>query len=389
MRFLSKKKQRLPSRQVDAVAEIEKHQAQIDGRSKPDLTGAVKPVPQGAKAFAVLLFMVGALSLGLMVWQSLRQSASSSRDGSSAAISTIRNVLPGLTLTPAPPAISALEPTPAPTLDTLPELSTPPAYLPGLAPIAESGLFVDPITARRLSSGLQSEQEKRHDSSESERREQDAETGAMSDRLRPVRLNAARASMLGNRDMWITQGAMIDCVQDPKFVSAQTGMVTCHATRDVRSTSGRVVLIDAGTRFVGYQQGVLAHGQPRIGIIWSRLETPQGVVMHLDSPGTGPLGEAGLDGHIDTHFAARFGAAILISLISDVGDWAAAQAGSNGRDTIRLDSSREAAGDAVTTVLENSINIAPTLYRNQGGRIGIYVARDLDFSDVYALRPVR
>ncbi|CUR65952.1 type IV secretion system protein VirB10 [Achromobacter xylosoxidans] len=202
-----------------------------------------------------------------------------------------------------------------------------------------------------------------------------------------MKLNAARASTLGNRDMLVTQGTMIDCLQDTRFVSAQAGMITCYAPHDVRSTSGRVVLIDAGTKFVGYQQGVLAQGQPRIGVVWSRLETPKGVVIHLDSPGTGPLGEAGLDGHIDTHFAERFGGAILVSLIGDLGRWASSR-GSNDSGSIRFDSTGDAAQSAVTTVLENSINIPPTLYRNQGGRIGIYVARDLDFSSVYDLRPL-
>lgn len=112
---------------------------------------------------------------------------------------------------------------------------------------------------------------------------------------------------------------MSDCMQDTWLVSAQAGMITCHTPQDVLSTSGRVVLVDAGSKFIGYQQGVLAQGQPRIGIVRSRLETPKGVVIHLDSLGTGPLGEAGLDGEIDTHLGERFGGAILVSLISDFG----------------------------------------------------------------------
>jgi type IV secretion system protein VirB10 len=39
-------------------------------------------------------------------------------------------------------------------------------------------------------------------------------------------------------------------------------------------------------------------------------------------------------------------------------------------------------------VLESTINIPPLIYQNQGGVVGIYVARDVDFSSVYELQPV-
>ncbi len=38
-------------------------------------------------------------------------------------------------------------------------------------------------------------------------------------------------------------------------------------------------------------------------------------------------------------------------------------------------------------VLDSTINIAPTLKQNQGAEFTIVVARDLDFSSVYALQP--
>jgi hypothetical protein len=40
-------------------------------------------------------------------------------------------------------------------------------------------------------------------------------------------------------------------------------------------------------------------------------------------------------------------------------------------------------------VLDSTINIPPLIYQNQGGIVGIYVARDVDFSSVYELKPSR
>ena len=37
------------------------------------------------------------------------------------------------------------------------------------------------------------------------------------------------------------------------------------------------------------------------------------------------------------------------------------------------------------TALEKFINIEPTLYKNQGDIVGVYVNRDIDFSKVYRL----
>ncbi len=40
-----------------------------------------------------------------------------------------------------------------------------------------------------------------------------------------------------------------------------------------------------------------------------------------------------------------------------------------------------------TRVLDQTINIAPTLKQNQGAEFTIVLARDLDFSSVYTLEP--
>jgi len=42
--------------------------------------------------------------------------------------------------------------------------------------------------------------------------------------------------------------------------------------------------------------------------------------------------------------------------------------------------------DVMTEVLKNTINIPPTVTKAQGDRIQVFLARDVDFRSVYALR---
>jgi type IV secretion system protein VirB10 len=383
------KRRKRDAKPIDAVAEFEAHQAEVSSRGRADLQDAARPLAPGAKAFMWLLLVVGMMFMGLLAWRAFSVKKEKDPDAVAALRAEIRNVLPSLKLKTPEPESAQPPPTPPEPAAPPSTVSTPSMLMaPGAAAVAVVPAL-DPVEQRRLASGLQGEQDKGKQDPARSTPVKTADSGPMADKLQPLKLSAARAGRIGNRDMLITQGAMIDCGLDTKLVSAQAGMISCYATRDVRSTSGRVVLIDQGTKFTGYQQNVIAQGQPRIGVVWSRLETPEGVIVSLDSPGTGSLGEAGLDGYIDTHFAERFGGAILVSLIGDLGAWASNRGGDRNGGTVRFDNTGNAAKDAVTTVLDHTINIPPTLYRNQGGRVGIYVARDLDFSGVYDLRPVR
>jgi type IV secretion system protein VirB10 len=86
---------------------------------------------------------------------------------------------------------------------------------------------------------------------------------------------------------------------------------------------------------------------------------------------------------VNRHFWDRFGAAILVSVI-DGAVQAAAQSTNRGGGAVIYNPSTSQ--DALTDVLRGTINIAPTVTKQQGDRIQILVARDLDFRTVYELR---
>ena len=216
--------------------------------------------------------------------------------------------------------------------------------------------------------------------------------GPLGDSLRPTIITGTAASKLADRTFMLTQGTLMDCNLDVAISSAVPGMVKCTLTRDMYGEDRRVVLLERGTEVTGQYQGALQQGQSRLFILWTRAKTPGGVVVSLASPGTDSLGRGGVDGYIDTHFWDRFGAALFLSIIDDSLGIIAAQAqnrSGNGNNTVVLpQNTTNAAKSAAAIAVESTVNIPPTLVKNQGEHVGIFVARDLDFRSVYAVKAV-
>ncbi|MCP5272055.1 MAG: type IV secretion system protein VirB10 [Burkholderiaceae bacterium] len=198
------------------------------------------------------------------------------------------------------------------------------------------------------------------------------------------------AGHLGNRSLTLPKGTAFTCALKTRVISATSGLVGCQVLRHVYSDDGRVLLIERGSHLDGeYRIGTVRPGMVRIPVLWTRIRTPLGVTVDIGSPGTGPLGESGIDGHVDNRWGERLGAAMLLSLIDDsVQLIIQQQVQDSGADTIVLPGTAATTGKLAEKVLESTINIPPLVYQNQGGVVGIYVARDVDFSSVYALEPV-
>jgi type IV secretion system protein VirB10 len=204
--------------------------------------------------------------------------------------------------------------------------------------------------------------------------------------LSATRMQPTAASMIDDPNMTVTQGMFIDCVLQTAINSSLAGMTSCVMNRNIYSTNGRVLLLERGSRVVGqYQSGQLRSGMSRIFVLWTRIETPKGVLINLDSPSTDPLGRSGVDGNVDNHFWQRFGAALLVSIVDDLATAATQSQNQDGGNRVQFTSTAGSSRNAASIIVENTINIPPTLDKAQGGHINIFVARDMNFSDVYEL----
>ncbi|EOL8851551.1 VirB10/TraB/TrbI family type IV secretion system protein [Klebsiella michiganensis] len=196
-----------------------------------------------------------------------------------------------------------------------------------------------------------------------------------------------------NPDLYVPENTAIPCSLDYRFVSDRAGKIRCTIAEDIWSASGNTKLIEKGTTATGiYQTGAdtgMTHGQGRAFLIITKLRTRQSPYLDIplvDTRAAGELGEAGVDGWIDTHFRERFGGALLVGMIPDIGAWASNSAGQKDRNTDYTENSRQAMADMARTTLENSINIPPTLDKNQGEIINLITGQDIDFSGIYTLR---
>jgi hypothetical protein len=202
--------------------------------------------------------------------------------------------------------------------------------------------------------------------------------------LNPTQTAGVRAMRRANSDYLLAKGTNIPCTLQTRIVTTQAGFTRCIVNKDVYSANGKVLLLERGSKITGEQTAALLQGQARIFALWNEVETPYGVRVNLASPSAGQLGEAGIGANVKYHFWQRFGGAIMISLIGDLGNYAGNRKNSNGNgQTFNFDNTSQSAQDMATEALKNSINIPPTGYVNQGSFINIIVARDVDFGGVY------
>lgn len=213
------------------------------------------------------------------------------------------------------------------------------------------------------------------------------EVDRLDSRLRPSRTGHAatvRATVLPDLTFLLQQGTMVPCISS-RIVTTYPGMVTCTLMQDVYSADGRTLLLRKGAKAIGEQKSALLQGQARVFALWTSIDDGQ-VTLQLDSPATDPLGGSGIDAWTDTHFWSRFGGAMMVSFLGDLGQAMTQPTGQQVGTTVVLSGASNTARTLAEETLKNTINIAPTGYVDQGAIVYIFVARHVDFGGVYELR---
>jgi type IV secretion system protein VirB10 len=188
---------------------------------------------------------------------------------------------------------------------------------------------------------------------------------------------AAQAKAMVNPQTTVTQGTLIPAILETAISTDVPGYVRAVVSQDVRSFDGTRVLVPRSSRLIGQYQSGVQGGQKRAYVIWTRLIRPDGASVNLASPAIGFDGTTGLRGEVDSHFFKRFGSAMLLSVIGGL-----SAIGTGGASVVLGGAGQSAASVAA----QQDSQIGPTIRVRQGEPIRVFTARDLDFSQVAAVK---
>ncbi|MBH1610195.1 TrbI/VirB10 family protein [Stenotrophomonas maltophilia] len=203
--------------------------------------------------------------------------------------------------------------------------------------------------------------------------------------------DVSSASFIRSPDALLVRGTYLRCVLETRIITDIAGYTSCLVTEPVYSINGRNLLLPKGSKIYGAYGG--GPTGKRVEVIWDRITTPNGIDVAMSSPGTDGLGGAGHPGQYSAHWGSRIASALMISLIADAFKYAAAE---HGPESTTVSSNgfavRSPYESATARTMERLANEAmserrpPTVTINQGTIVNVYVAKDVDFTNVLPSR---
>lgn len=187
-------------------------------------------------------------------------------------------------------------------------------------------------------------------------------------------------------------GAVIPGIMISGINSDLPGQLIGQVSQNVYDTAtGKYLLIPQGSRMIGVYDSRVVAGQSRVLVAWNRIIFQDGSSITLGSmTGADMAGYSGFSDHTDNHYFRTFGTAALMSLISGVGAYASdtfkSDTASNDKPSLQdeLGSALSSElGKSSQRLLQQNLNVQPTLTIRPGYRFNMVVQKDIVFSNPY------
>ncbi len=199
-----------------------------------------------------------------------------------------------------------------------------------------------------------------------------------------------KRQMLTNK-FTIRAGDYIPAILQTGINSDLPGSISARVSENVYDTAtGRYLLIPQGSKLLGAYSANIQYGQERILAAWNELIYPDGsIVMLNNQPGTDLAGFAGYNDQVNNHYWSLFGNTFILSVLTtglgySQNNNSNSQNGSGFNQQLSANTG-QMMGQAASTILQKSINIAPTLTIRNGYRMNILLTQDIVLDSPYKL----
>ena len=180
----------------------------------------------------------------------------------------------------------------------------------------------------------------------------------------------------------IYEGLTLDTILMNRLDGDAVGPVKVLVSNPVYSHDHQHVLIPEGTVVLGEARKIGASGvgqQRRIAVVFHRLIMPDGFSVDLDQfTGLNQIGETALKDKVNNHYLQIFGTSIALGVIAgaaqiEQGGGTISTSGSQGFTTGAAGS----VSNTATTVLDQFLQIPPTITIREGHRVKVYFTQDV------------
>ncbi|HAW53429.1 MAG TPA: conjugal transfer protein TrbI, partial [Hyphomonas sp.] len=155
------------------------------------------------------------------------------------------------------------------------------------------------------------------------------------------------------------------------------GQVIAQVTSPVYDTvTGESVLVPQGARLIGRYDSVIAFGQSRALLVWSRIVMPDGSSIRIDNlAGVDARGYAGLEDKVDYHSWKLLQGVALSTLLGVGSELASDDEGDIARALRR--SAQTGANEAGQEIVRRNLDVQPSITIRPGWRLAVLVNKDI------------
>jgi type IV secretory pathway VirB10-like protein len=180
----------------------------------------------------------------------------------------------------------------------------------------------------------------------------------------------------------IYEGTTLDTVLMNRLDGDAVGPVKVLVSNPLYSHDHQHVLIPDGTIVLGEAKKIGAAGfgqQRRLAVVFHRMIMPDGYSVDLDQfHGLDQIGEEGLKDKVNNHYLQIFGTSIALGVIAGAAE--ITQGGGAFTGSGSQEFTNGAAGsvsESATTVLDQFLQIPPTITIREGHRVKVYFTEDM------------